>query len=134
MSRTVTIDTQEMQYTGQGGNKSYVDNGETFTIVPSGSGTPRRYTISSTTPLKMGAHKIYFDNTMSSFQANANATATINAGSLWIEEMAGHKVEWKIRSVTIDNVATPTEITNMVLERCDNTMITMTLSGITVGA
>jgi hypothetical protein len=135
MSRTVTVDTSEWLFVDENGVKSYLANGSVFTIVPAGSGTPRSYTITSVAPISLAdGRKIRFDNTLTSFQADSDAGATSNAGSIWIEEDNGYKAEWKIRTVTIDNVATPTAITTMVMERVDNPMITCSLSGITVGA
>jgi hypothetical protein len=77
--------------------------------------------------------KIRFDTAKTSFEADTNATAKLNAGSIWIEEDNGYKTEWKVRTVTIDNLATPTALT-LVMERSDNRMITCSLTTVTVGA
>lgn len=135
MARTVTIDTGEMLFTDQNGITSYINDATTFIVNIAASGTPRVYTITTTGALGLAdGRKIKFDVAYTKFQVEANATARLNAGSIWIEEDNGYKGEWKIRTVTIDNIATPTAITTMVLERCDNPMITCTLSSITVGA
>jgi len=137
-TRTCTVDTNEWLFTDQNGIKSYISNGSTFTFTVTASiGTSGAYvyTITSVGAISLAdGRKIRFDTKRTSFQVNTNATAKLNAGSIWIEEPNGHKCEWRIRTVTIDNVATPTAITTMVLERADNPMITCSLSGITVGA
>jgi hypothetical protein len=133
-TRTVTIDTNEMLYTDQNGVASYVNNASTFTISVGGSGTDKTYTITTVTPLTLAnGKKIRFDTAKTSFEADTNATAKLNAGSIWIEEDNGYKTEWKIRTITLDNVATPTQLT-LVMERKDNPMITCSLTTITVGA
>ena len=68
-----------------------------------------------------------------SFEADADGSAKLNAGSIWIEEDNGYKTEWRIRTITLDNVATPTELT-IVMERVDNPCVTCTLTTVTVGA
>lgn len=129
-TRTVTIDTNEMLYTDQNGVQSYVNNASTFVIDVS-SGT---YRITTVTPLTLAnGKKIRFDTAKTSFEADINATAKLNAGYIWIEEDNGHKTEWKIRTLTFDNVTTPTALT-LVMERTDNPMITCSLTTVTVGA
>lgn len=130
MARTVTIDTNEMLYTDQNGIQSYVNNASTFVIDVS-SGT---YRITTVTPLTLAnGKKIRFDTSRTSFEADTNAEAKLNAGSIWIEEENGYKTEWKIRTITFDNVTTPTALT-LVMERTDNPMITCSLTTVTVGA
>lgn len=130
MARTVTIDTAEMLYTDQNGVESYVNNGSTFVIQIS-SGT---FTISTATALTLSnGKKIKFDTALTSFEADSDAAAKLNAGSIWIEEDNGYKTEWRIRTITFDSVSTPTELT-LIMERVDNPVITCSLSTVTVGA
>ena len=130
MSRTVTIDTSEMLYTDQNGIASYVNDASTFVIEIS-SGT---FTVSTKSALTLAnGKKIKFDIKKTSFEADTDAEAKLNAGSIWIEEDNGHKSEWRIRTITFDSVTTPTEFT-IVMERVDNPMITCSLSTVTVGA
>lgn len=129
-TRTCTIDTNEMLYTDQNGERSYVNNASTFVLdITSG-----KYTITTVTPLTLAnGKKIRFDIAKTSWISGADATAKLDAGSVWIEEENGYKTEWHIRTVTVDNATTPTALT-MVLERADNRMITCSLTTVTVGA
>ena len=129
-TRTVTIDTEEMLYTSQDGVVSYVNDASTFTINIS-SGT---FTITTVTPLTLAdGKKIRFDTKLTSFEADTDAVAKLNAGYIWIEEDNGYKAQWKIRTITFDSVTTPTELT-LTMERVDNPLITCSLSTVTVGA
>lgn len=133
---TVTIDTGEMVYTDKGGQTHTVTNAETFVFDLIAATTGSNYQ-----PLSSGNRLACTDGTdlhvisyptYSSFNAAADATAQTNAGSIWFRENDGSECEWHIRTVTIDNVDEPTEITAMTLERADNPMITMTLTTVTV--
>ena len=130
MSRTVTIDTNEMLYTDQKGEKSYVNNASSFVIDVS-SGT---YKITTVTPLTLAnGKKIRFDTTRTEWEADTNAAAKLNAGAIWIIEDNGYRAKWRIRTLTFDNVTTPTELT-LTMEREDNPCVTCSLSTVTVGA
>jgi len=131
---TVTIDTGEMTYTDRHEQKHVVNNAETFVFELVAASTGARYTIKSDSlALATGERlELELDKVFSSFQVPTDATAALNAGSLWIRETDGYRAEWKIRSITINNVDEPTVITAAKFERVDNPVITMTLTNITV--
>lgn len=128
---TVTIDTDEMNYTDQNGIESKVNNAETFTMELRDDGDESTYeNIAGTLELADG-RKLRLDSARSSFRVASDATAKVNAGSIWVEEDNGYFAEWKVRTVTIDDVDEPTSLT-ATLERVDNPSVTMTLTTITV--
>ena len=130
---TMTIDTSEMLYTDQNGVTSYVNNAETIVwdLIAAAS-SAEVYEPKSVPILDLAdGRKLRVDMDRSHLQVNTDATARLNAGSLWVEEDNGYRAEWKCRTVTIDDIDEPTEFT-ATFERVDNPMVTMTLTTVTM--
>lgn len=143
---TVTIDTDEMTYIDKEGNSYVITNGQTFTLALAAGGAGTQYTVTAgemTCEQIIGGTSggdtyrlgIEFDPTFTMFTAAADATQITypNVGTMtFIEPKSGEKAIWDIRSLTIDDIDEPTEITEMVMERRDNPQFTISLATITV--
>ena len=131
---TVTIDTNEMTYTDRHETTHVVDNGQTFVMALAAVGSTTRYDVKQDTLTFTDGSRveISIDDKFSSFVVDADATAKPDAGSIWFREDDGYQAEWKLRTITIDNIDEPTEISTATFERVDNPQITMVWTTITV--
>jgi hypothetical protein len=134
---TVTIDTDEMVYTNNSGTTHTVNNAQTFVCSLAADGTDAVYTILTDTLTCTDGTvlEIELDPVFSSFRVTADATANTypSAGTITFRDPDDNsKAIWDIRTVTIDDIDEPTDITEMILERRDNTLTTMSLATITV--
>lgn len=137
-AKTVTIDTGEMIYTDFLGHTHTVTNAQTFTAFLAARGSVELWKISADTLTCTDGTtlRIDIDGTRTQWTTAADAAAKPNAGSIWFYENDGRHVEWKIRTIThsdIDGGSAGT-ITDTVLERVDNPMITMNLPTTGVGS
>lgn len=131
---TVTIDTNEMTYTDRHEQTHVVNNAQTFVFELAAVSSVAKYKVKTDTLTCVDGYKLEIstEGEKSSFITGADATAATDAGSLWFIEDDGYQAEWHIRTVTINDIDEPTELTAMVLERNDNPMVTMTLTTITM--
>lgn len=101
-------------------------------IDPDARGTQEVYSFTSqgaatVTQAKVPPVRIELDPCLTNFTVDADATAKLNAGSIWMRENGFERVEWKIRSATVDNIDEPTLIT-LTCERVDDPMISATFT------
>ena len=135
---TVTIDTNEMTYIDRHEHAHVVTNAETFImeLALNADASSEDYTVSASggsLALATGETLTFeADPVFSKFTVATDAAATTNAGSIWFRETDGYRAEWKIRTITIDNIDEPTVITAATFERVDNPMVTMTYTTVTV--
>ena len=71
------------------------------------------------------------DKTFTTMCVDANGSAVLSPGGITIVETGNVRVQWRIRSCTLDDAANPTTAV-FILERVDDPMQTMTWTGITV--
>ena len=131
---TVTIDTDEMVYTNRFGMKFTVTNAETFVMELLARGTQTVYRIKQDTLALETGDKLLMntDETFSEFTVDTDATAKLNAGSIWFREPNSERnVEWDITTVTIDDIDEPTTL-SMTLTSKQNPMNTIVLTNLTV--
>ena len=123
------IDTNEMTYTEQNGQRStIVDGSSIIWDLIAGAGGAEGYRVRRFTSLALSnGRSLGLDTANSFFQVSGDAAATLNAGELWFIEDNGAIARWKFRSVTIDDVDIPNQMT-AVMERVDNTQITMSFT------
>lgn len=135
---SITNGAGKMVYTRRGDNlpQTVTTNQKmNFNLAARGSGevyTGAAASSQTITNPQDGPVGLVADPGLSSFTVAANATASLNAGSIWFFENGFTRVEWRVRSVTIDNITTPTSLTSMTLERVDNPMTTMVLTSETM--
>lgn len=134
---TLTIDTNEMTYIDSHGDSHVVNNAETIVFDLSAGVFYAPKTDDGL--ICTDGYTLYVekDPTYSRFLVVTDATAAVwpIAGTLaFIEDASsgGGRVLWDIRSVTIDDIDEPTELTEMVLERRDDPQVTITLTTITM--
>jgi len=133
---TVTIDTDEMVYTDRQHIQHTVTNAETFvfTLTSRGTQTVYRLLAGSTLALESGETlTLVSAQALSEFTVDTDATAKLNAGSLTFREnwLSEDRAIWDIRTVTIDNIDEPTDL-SITLERRDDPIYSMTLTNVTV--
>lgn len=71
------------------------------------------------------------DKTFTGMFIDSDGSAVLDPGDITIVETGGVRVRWHIRSCTLDDASNPTTAI-FILERIDDTQVTMTWTGITV--
>ena len=135
-TKTFTLASANMVYTDRHNINHTITTDETFQMDMTDLGTSASYgglTSGSTMELESGEKIVLEGDSTFTFMLDeaANATAQLDAGSLWFTETDGYKAEWHIRSVTLDDADDPSTAI-FELERVDAPIYSVDWTGITV--
>ena len=137
--RTITVDTASTPYIKSDGVATTINStAETFTLQMTDLGSTTGYltgggTAVNNLALADGTRiQISLDPRFIQTAVLTDATAKLNAGSLWISEDGGPEVEWHIRTITVTDVdgTGANNLATLAMERVDNPMISVTWSNL----
>jgi hypothetical protein len=135
---TVTVGASDITYTDRHEQTHVVNTNQTFVFeleADQRTGTTGEvYKVKTDTLTCVDGYKLEIstEGGKSQFTILDDATAEINTGSLWFIEDDGYQAEWHIRTIEIDDIDQPTELTSAVLERVDNPSVAMTFGTMTM--